>query len=340
MQPFVAYGVPCLVVLPLLFFLRMPLPYVGLIIAFAAFSAFIVFQLDRGIARGSVTAANVVRRFIHFWIAMTLLFLSWLAIKVIVATPNPWTMLLSLLISGTVSVYFYAIVASGLTSLIATRGHRLFPLMCDHRIPESYKFLLGSAWPLFRASPRPRAVSPHEAATESIRGMGRKTFYRVLQLPLAVGGGPRVYFALGVAALALLCEGAAFWCYGEYPRSQWLPVHQHLHQGIEFTLSPGHIAIRGAGTLALVQGLFFAARKLRGVARRISLMSATQLRELDRRRPVLFLRPFRDDHVSFHATRIPWYIRLIDPLRVAGSFGGARHNIPICLGACRRNRES
>ncbi|RZL86245.1 MAG: hypothetical protein EOP82_30565 [Variovorax sp.] len=122
----------------------------------------------------------------------------------------------------------------------------------------------------------------------------------------------RTVVAAALGAFAL--EGSVYY---SYLQAGW-NVSKNAHK-LAALDAPGIIlavafTIVGPAITLAIGRLFFAlSRRLRSLALRRSLKTATELRRDDLRPPILFLRSFRDDQVSLSEAPLPFALRFFDP---------------------------
>ena len=128
-------------------------------------------------------------------------------------------------------------------------------------------------------------------------------------------------FALSVCALLL--DGTGF--YGYNQTASWLREDSKAFAAFvptaATTLEAHYLYVTGLSMLVIplmflwMRGALAAAEWVRLRARRSAVMTAEQALTLDARAPVLFLRPFADDHVSLSAVVVPTTVKLLNPER-------------------------
>jgi hypothetical protein len=181
-------------------------------------------------------------------------------------------------------------IAYGLL-VVAIKGSSTTPLLCINRNYDRH-FWLGA-----------RALL--------------KEFWHVMGFPAPPRAGSKWASVAAVGALVL--EGFSF--------SIYLGANDRLDKSLDNMAQqnwPQKLVLLSVVLVVVLQPvsvlMFFAlSRRLRAYARRRALLSAEQARLIDTRRPVLFLRAFRDDQVSLSAARPSWLLNFIDPGSVSGS---------------------
>lgn len=139
--------------------------------------------------------------------------------------------------------------------------------------------------------------------------------FRFIGLPVVPRGkGKRRAF--GMAAGAVLMEGFGFTSYMGIGDRMWRLAERNPEMA--FGVSFAWIIIGTALGLVLAKVGFAISRRLRNRARRLLIRSAEQAMANDDRRPVLFLRSFRDDQVSL-ANAEPDFLSFLDPGEIAGT---------------------
>jgi hypothetical protein len=180
-------------------------------------------------------------------------------------------------------LYFSYLLVIGPVQIVRYRRSPVFPLFADCNY--RYGFWLG--WTNFF-----------------------NNFRLMMRIPASGPAKGRGWVVI-MAVSALLIEGYAFHFY-------WLNnALQEAGKSASELLTGVVIPLVGVATI-----LFPLSRWLRNNARRRALLSADEARLTDPRRPVLFLRSFRDDQVSLANAKRPWFMRFLDPGTIAGTLEG------------------
>jgi len=137
------------------------------------------------------------------------------------------------------------------------------------------------------------------------------SFLRFLGLPITTGFNKSKFFSLILNITGILLE-----CIGFY----YIIHISDLAKSIKFWIfdfysesDSLYLLIFLFVVLIAIQIIFFISKIVKKLSRRISLKSVDELRRIDERKPVLFLRPFIDDQVELSKWKMPLNIRLIDP---------------------------
>jgi hypothetical protein len=120
-----------------------------------------------------------------------------------------------------------------------------------------------------------------------------------------------------LVGFALLAEGFGYWCYLSAGAS--LESRADQSQNASLITAAFWVIYQVALGFAFMKLGLALGRGFRNKARRLRLQPAESVTANDQRRPVLFLRSFRDDQVSLEGARPPLYIRLVDPGERAGT---------------------
>lgn len=196
-----------------------------------------------------------------------------------------------LLVGGVVWLTPLCLAALGLARIVRYQRSPLFPLLVDRNCGRGFWAGWGALLGDFQV------LTGITVPLRLVRGRGRI-------LSAAVGT-----FAL---------EGTAYYWYFDLGSDlveapeKLLP---HLPPAIALAL-PLSVAMVA---FPLVLAIFALSRRLRRYAQRRALLSADEMRLVDPRRPVLFLRSFHDDQVSLADARMAWPLRLFDPGAQAGT---------------------
>jgi hypothetical protein len=201
-------------------------------------------------------------------------------------------------IDGIILIYLDILIVIGASHIVIYQRSNLFPLLLNHNY--------------------------HNRFWSGIKTIA-KDFLIMLEVPPYVGN--RVII---LALLATIADASFFSMYFNsnrqvstlkhnterlvddlpYRYQKWFWKHKEVFEWSLIIYFPISLFL-------INRGLHWS-RKMRHSAQKRALLSAEQVRLKDPRRPVLFLRSFRDDQVTLSNANVPRILRFLDPGVVAG----------------------
>jgi hypothetical protein len=137
-------------------------------------------------------------------------------------------------------------------------------------------------------------------------------FARLMGLYAPSGYGRKTTQKVRLAIVSAFClEGAVYGAYIDLARKPF----EAIGDLAGFPVFGSVLIIMGMPLMVVLMAyaLFWLSRRLREWALTKMILSLKQVRLEDKRRPVLFLRSFKDDQGSLESAKAPWLIRLVDP---------------------------